>query len=145
MNSSKPYLIDGGRYIDDRGNIQFFNDGLDFSVRRIYMTENFDKSVIRGWHGHRETSKIVYVVSGSFLIYLIKMDDHLEIHKYFLNEYQNQLLYIPKGFYNAFKVLENKSKILFLNDSVDLKDDERLEIKYFESKVYNINWETINR
>ena len=123
----KEKLIDGGIAVDDRGSVRFVNDFNFKNVKRFYHIENHSKGFIRAWHGHKKEGKYVYVVDGSALIGLVNMKTE-EITKYVLSNKSPKILWIPPGYYNGFKSLEDKTKIMFfstttLNES--LGDDIR--------------------
>lgn len=123
----KEKLINGGIAIDDRGSVRFVNDFNFKNVKRFYHIENHSKGFIRAWHGHKKEGKYVYVVDGSALIGLVNMKTE-EITKYVLSNKSPKILWIPPGYYNGFKSLEDKTKIMFfstttLNES--LGDDIR--------------------
>lgn len=137
MSSSLPNTIPGGVAIDDRGSVRFVND-FDFkNVKRFYQVENHRRGFIRAWHGHKQEAKYVYVASGSALVGAANMETN-EVNKFVLSSQSPKVLYIPEGYANGFKTLEENTIILFfstshLNDS--LNDDIR-----FDYDKWNI-WE----
>ena len=64
----EPKTILGGKFIDDRGEISYFNE-MDFGcIRRLYTVTHERQGVIRAWHYHEFENKFVYVASGTFLV-----------------------------------------------------------------------------
>ena len=59
-------LLNGGLAVDDRGQVSFVNDFHFENVKRFYMVSNHKQGFIRAWHGHKNESKYVSVVSGCF-------------------------------------------------------------------------------
>jgi len=115
MNKITTY--NGGIAIDDRGLLRFVND-FDFKdVKRFYQVENHRQGFVRAWHGHRVEAKYVYVTRGSILLGLVNMVDETEISKYTLSATQPKILYIPPGYYNGFKNLEENTSVIFFSTS----------------------------
>ncbi len=143
----KPYLIEGGFTIDDRGQVSFVND-FDFkNVKRFYMVENFSTETIRAFHGHLKESKYVFVVSGSALVIAVKIDDvknpnkNQEIHRFVLSSRKPAILYIPAGYANGFKSLEENTKILFFSTSSleeSKVDDYRFPYDYWGKEIWQV-------
>lgn len=114
--------VQGGVYADDRGFLRFVND-FDFSgVKRFYQVENHSKGFIRAWHGHKKEAKYVYVPKGSALIGLVNLETE-ELAKYTLSSQSPCILYIPPGYANGFKTLEEETILMFFSTST-LKESE---------------------
>ena len=139
MISNTPKLIEGGNFKDERGQIDFVNDFNLSEVKRMYFTTHFSTDVIRAWQGHKIESRWFFCTKGSFKVKLVKIDnwenpsDNLEVLEYELNENKPKVLYIPKGFVNGFKALENDSKLMIManyaineieNDQVRFNSDK---------------------
>ncbi len=135
--SDNPYIIPGGVAVDDRGSVRFVND-FDFkNVKRFYQVQNHRQGFIRAWHGHQYEAKYVYVVSGSALVGAANMETQV-VEKFILSAQSPKVLYIPAGYANGFKTLEENTIILFFSTSdlnSSLKDDIR-----FDYDKWNI-WE----
>ena len=115
-------IILGGIAKDHRGQIRFVND-FDMSlVKRFYIIKNQDTELIRGWRAHRMEQRWFYVVSGSFELSLVKIDDWgspsktLEIEKLNIKADDQQVVHVPVGFGTAFKALEAGSELLVFAD-----------------------------
>lgn len=123
MTEIKTYT--GGVAVDDRGTVSFVNDFNFAGVKRFYQVENHRKGFIRAWHGHEREAKYVYVASGTILLGLINMYNH-EKTKHILSARKPQVLYIPPGYYNGFKNLEDDTKVIFFSTSTieEAKDDD---------------------
>src|SRR5699024_632355 len=94
-------IIKGGIAKDHRGQIRFVND-FDMSlVKRFYIIKNQDTELIRGWRAHRMEQRWFYVVSGSFELSLVKIDDWgspsktLEIEKLNIKADDQQVVHVP--------------------------------------------------
>lgn len=135
--SDSPHLIQGGVAVDDRGSVRFVNDFNFKDVKRFYQVQNHRQGFIRAWHGHQYEAKYVYVVSGSALIGAANMETQV-VDKFVLSSQSPKVLFIPAGYANGFKTLEENTIILFFSTSdlnSSLKDDIR-----FEYDKWNI-WE----
>lgn len=114
--------IQGGIAKDERGQIRFVND-FDMSlVKRFYLIKNADTGLIRGWRAHRIEQRWFYILSGSFNLDLVKIDNwesaspHLPIKRVVLQADQQQLLHVPAGYGTALKALEADSELLVYAD-----------------------------
>lgn len=144
---NKPQIIEGGLAVDDRGQTTFAN-GFDFSgVKRFYLLENFSLSTVRAWHGHLKEAKYVLVVSGSALIATVPMDNtaqpnrSAEVNRFVLSARQPKILFIPAGYANGFRALENNTKIMFLSTSTleeSQGDDYRFPADYWGNQVWAV-------
>jgi dTDP-4-dehydrorhamnose 3,5-epimerase len=130
-------LINGGISIDDRGSVSFVNDFKFENVKRFYLVENHRSGFIRAWHGHKHEGKYVYVCNGTALVGAVDMETD-EISKFILSDKKPSVLWIPPGYANGFKTLEENTKIIFMSTSTldeSLNDDIR-----FDFDKWNI-WE----
>jgi len=121
-------LINGGVSVDDRGSVRFVNDFNFNGVKRFYQVENHSKGFIRAWHGHKKEGKYVYVVNGSALVGIVNMETE-EVNKFVLSSQTPKVLWIPPGYFNGFKSLEEGTKIIFFSTSTleeSLGDDIRM-------------------
>ena len=125
--SDSPHLISGGVAVDDRGSVRFVNDFNFKDVKRFYQVQNHRQGFIRAWHGHQYEAKYVYVAQGSALIGAANMETSV-VDKYVLSSQSPRVLFIPAGYANGFKTLEDNTIILFFSTSdinASLKDDIR--------------------
>lgn len=142
--------LQGGISIDDRGLLRYVN-GFDMSkIKRFYQVENFSLNTIRAFHGHMKEEKFVFVTSGTVLVCLVKLTDTKKpsktepVDRVVLSARNPQILTIPSGYANGFKVLEkNTSLIFFSTSSLDESkgDDYRFSYDYWGKEV----WEVENR
>lgn len=130
--TSKPTIIKGKVFSDERGSLRFVN-GFDFSdVKRFYTIQNKSTEIIRAWQGHKIENKYFFVSSGSFLICCVKIDDwkkpskDLLVEKFMLLAGDSQILMVPAGYANGIKALEENSKLLVFssNSLEDAKEDD---------------------
>jgi len=127
-----PYLIEGGFYADQRGRLDFVNNFDLELIRRFYFTTNAEVNEFRGWQGHKIEKRWFFCVKGSFRVELIKIDnwenpsDNLDIETFDLIDNEPKVLYVPSGYLNGFKALEENSKMMIMSDYQlgELDDDE---------------------
>lgn len=134
-----PKLIKGNSHNDSRGTI-FFNNNFDASdVKRIYLIENHSTNFVRGWQGHKIEQRWFTVLSGSFKIELIAIDNwsspskDLDILTFVIGEKELDILHVPKGFISRIQSLEENSKLLVMGDYLlgEIQDEYRFEVNYF--------------
>jgi len=135
--NSKVEKINGGLFADDRGYLRFVND-FDFAqVKRFYQVENHSKNFVRAWHGHKKEGKYVYVPKGSALVGAVNLDSE-EIFKTTLTSQSPCMLYIPPGYANGFKTLEENTILMFFSTST--LDESKGDDIRFDYDKWNI-WE----
>lgn len=143
-------VLDGGLAVDDRGTVSFVND-FDFrAVKRFYKIENFSRDVIRAFHGHLKEGKFVYVATGTIILAAVPIDNvtapstAARVSRFVLSGRKPSIVFIPPGYANGFRTLEDNSQILFFSTSTlqDSKgDDYRFPADYWGTSV----WEVENR
>lgn len=120
--NQEPNIIQGGKYEDERGKLTFVNDFDLTVVKRYYIIEHSDVAVVRAWQGHKNEQKWFHVISGSFLVSVVKPDnwekssENLKVNKFILKAEENQVLHISGGFANGFKALEPNSRMIVFSD-----------------------------
>lgn len=120
-------VINGGLAVDDRGSVTFVNDFNFSDVKRFYVVENHRVGFIRAWHGHQKEGKYVFVIKGTAVVGAVKLDSN-DPQKYILSDRSPKILYIPPGYANGFKTLEEDTRIIFYSTSTlqeSLGDDIR--------------------
>jgi len=147
MISKKPKLIQGGISTDERGSVSFIND-FDFKgVKRFYVIENSSLDVIRAFHGHIKEEKYIFIASGKALVIAIEMDDiekpskNKEPFRFILSTDKPTVLYIPGGYVNGIKSLEENTKIVIFSTATldeSKTDDYRFPYDYWGKDVWKI-------
>ena len=139
MSNLTPKTISGENYTDKRGQLEFFNDFDMSPIKRVYFTTHFDSDVIRAWQGHKIESRWFICVKGSFTVKLAEIDDwkypsqNLKIRKYTLSENEPVVLYIPQGYVNGFKALEQNSKLMIMSN-YGFKEIENDQVRFDQNK-----------
>ena len=135
----KPKLIVGNHFSDERGILTFNNDFDLSSIKRIYFIENTSIDFIRGWQGHRIEQRWFSVVSGSFEITIIAVDNwekpnsNLPKEKFIIDSINFQVLHIPAGYITSIQAREKGSKLMAMSDySIGaIQDEYRYSSDYF--------------
>jgi dTDP-4-dehydrorhamnose 3,5-epimerase len=143
----QPALLSGGCSIDDRGRVSFVNDFVFTGVKRFYSVENFSCATIRAFHGHRRETKYVYVARGSAIVAAVLMDDiHAPgkdnpVTRFILSSQKPSVLYIPPGYANGFRPLEEDTLLLFFSTATleeSKNDDYRFPADYWGRSIWEI-------
>jgi len=132
--------------VDDRGFLaQVFqiSDNLFPGVKRIYVSGNFLKGTIRGFHMHKKEKKYFFVVSGAVRFVLAKENEKgkPEIDNIVISSKNPAILVVPPNVHTGWQSLAENSVILGLSDTLledSLDDDYRRDPFYFGKDV----WET---
>lgn len=115
-------VIQGGIAQDQCGQIRFVNDFDMTLVKRFYIIKNADTKSIRGWRAHRIEQRWFYVLSGTFSIDFVKIDDwkepdcNLPVQNVILSANDLKLLHIPCGYGTSFRALDSDSELLVYAD-----------------------------
>lgn len=129
-----PRIILGGIAVDDRGSVSFVNDFNFSDIKRFYMVENHRVGFIRAWHGHKKEGKYVFVAKGAALIGAVEMNSS-DPKKFILSDKSPRILFIPPGYANGFKTLEEGTRIIFYSTSTleeSLGDDIRFSFDHWD-------------
>jgi dTDP-4-dehydrorhamnose 3,5-epimerase len=146
--NNKPYVINGGVAVDDRGEITFVNEFNFESVKRFYMVSNHKAGFVRAWHAHKREGKYVTAVVGSAIVGAVKIDDwespskDLDVERYVISEKKPQVIYIPPGYANGFMSLTQDLKLVFYSTS-KLEESSGDDIRY-DARYWDI-WDVIER
>lgn len=145
MKNIKPSIIKGTIFEDERGRLKYNNDFTFKKVVRFYHVSPNSKSKIRAFHGHFKEEKYVYVSSGRILIYAIKINEKInpskktKKYRFILDSEKADVLHIPPGYANGFKILEKNTNVIFysnLTTKQSEKDDYRFPEDYWGKKIW---------
>ena len=140
----KPNIIQGGQFEDERGKLIFFNDFDMKEVKRFYIIEHPDASIVRAWQGHKIEKKWFYVISGSFKVVLVQPDNwetpssDIKVEEFIMKASENTVLSVPDNYANGFKAMEPGSKIMVFSS---FTVEESSEDNYRFDKSIWYNWE----
>lgn len=114
--------INGGVSKDHRGQIRFVNDFDMSEVKRFYIITNADTDLVRGWRAHRIEQRWFYVIKGSFVLDVVRIDNwenpsrDLSVERLILNSANQGVVHLPAGFGTAFRAIEDNSELLVFAD-----------------------------
>ena len=138
-----PRIIPGAIHTDERGQLSFVNDFTFKDVSRFYLISHPNTEIIRAWQGHKIERKYFYVVSGTFLICAVKIDDwsspsqNLDVFEFKLSEEKSQVLVFPEGYANGFRALKANSQLIVFS-SLSLSESKNDDHRF--PKEYWYNW-----
>lgn len=137
-----PSLIKGGVYSDKRGTL-FFNNDFDLSlIKRMYIIQNENLDIIRGWQGHKIEQRWFNVIQGGFKIEIMHINNwespslEAEILEFELNEDDLDVLHIPSGYITSIQSLVKDAKLLVMSDFLlgENNDEYRFDYQYFKKQ-----------
>ena len=108
-----PRLIPVIANVDDRGFLWQLFEGDN--IKRTYIVGNFEKDTIRGFHMHKKESKWFFVPRGAIKIVTVDSSSN-DIQTFVLSDKQPAVLYIPPGYANGWKALEEQSLLVGMSD-----------------------------
>ena len=132
-------IIKGNNYMDNRGNVIYFND-FDFkTIKRFYQISNHSQFFIRAWHGHKNETKYFFASSGKILLGLVNLKNE-EIKKYYLNSEIPQIIKVPKNYANGFMNLTITSKVIIFSDkTVEQSLNDDIRFPFDKWNIWDIN------
>jgi dTDP-4-dehydrorhamnose 3,5-epimerase len=131
-------LIQGYRFADSRGELDFFNSFDLSEIVRMYRIKPADTNIIRAWQGHRHEQKWFYCLKGSFVVNLLPLSEFTgdpvgnSPQIYTLQADLQQILRIPGGYVNGFRAIDSDSELLVFSNMTleDSKaDDYRFDLE----------------
>lgn len=140
-------VINGKRFLDDRGFVSVINDFSEQfnDIKRMYIVENHVKGFIRAWHGHANEDKYALMLNGVAILAATPLSFNNEpIIKYdaiTISSDNPSIIKIPKGNYNGFKLLTDNAKIMFFSTSNltdSIKDDFRRNLTKDDLQIFNV-------
>ena len=117
-------VIEGEVFDDYRGRIRSLNEFHFDGVKRCYVIEHPDTSIVRGWHGHKHEKKWFYCVRGEFDLACVKIDDwenpspNLVPEIFHLTADESRLVCVPEGYANCLKTDVKDSAILVFSGKI---------------------------
>ncbi len=135
--------IKGGMASDHRGSIRFVNEFDMTQVKRFYIIKNTDTELVRGWRAHRIEQRWFYVLSGSFILDLVKIDNwnvastELPVERRILKAESGEVVHVPVGYGTAFQAMEEGSELLVFADygiEHAPNDDYTWSVDYFVNR-----------
>ena len=137
--NNKPKIIQCKKNSDHRGKNFHVND-FDLSpVKRIYVIENKNIFINRGWKGHMIESRWFFCTMESMEIQVVPINSFSErknkIVKFNLCEEELNMLFVPNGYATLVKQIKDKSRLAAMSDYlIGISNDEglRWDSSFFE-------------
>lgn len=134
MSLRQVRMIDLPKIPDDRGNLSFFENGVQipFDIKRVYWIYDVPGGEIRGGHAYKDLQEVIVALSGSFDVVL---HDGADEQRFTLNR-SYYGLYVPKMIWRS---LENFSTNALAFIATDALYDEKKYIRdfaTFKNKAY---------
>jgi dTDP-4-dehydrorhamnose 3,5-epimerase len=140
----QPVILDGHRFSDERGDVEFVNDVSLTAVKRFYAISNKSTDVIRAWQAHKLEQKYFYVIEGSFLIATVKLDNfdspspHLDADHVVLKAEFPQILIVPSGYANGLRALTDANKVMIFS-TLNLQESKNDTYRFAPELWFNWN------
>lgn len=150
------YLIKIDKEEDERGYFarsfcknEFKEHGIEFEIVQCNISYNKNKGTLRGMHFQcvpYEECKIVSCIEGSIYDVIIDLrkesNTYLEWEGFFLNEANQDMLYVPRGFAHGFQTLEDDTKVYY--QMTQFYHSGYASGVRWDDKVFNIEWPKYN-
>lgn len=117
------------RYLDDRGNLSYFeNDNqIPFEIKRVHWIFDVPGGEERGGLAYKETEEFIVAASGSFDVII---DDGTSRRTIQLNRSYNGV-YIPKGLWRAVENFSTNAVAIIAASTLYDEDDAIRDYKEF--------------
>ena len=138
----RPQIIEGGKFEDERGILEFNNGWTPDKSKRFYFITPKNLETIRAWQGHKIDTKWFMMIRGRMEIKVVKVDDwsspspDLPVLTYELSSDSNSILEIPGGYANGFRSLVDNSTLLVFS-KLDLEDAKSDDYR-FDKEKWNV-------
>ena len=135
-----PSLINGNNHQDNRGILKYNNNFNLSQIKRMYIIENANIYLKRGWQGHKIEQRWFSVIAGKFKIMLLKVDNwenpsvNLELFTFEINSENLDILHIPAGYITCIQAKEDNSKLIVMSDYVfgEVDDEYKFTLNQFQ-------------
>lgn len=117
------------RYLDDRGNLSYFENGnqIPFEIKRVHWIFDVPGGEERGGLAYKETEEFIVAASGSFDVII---DDGTSRQTIQLNRSYNGV-YIPKGLWRAVENFSTNAVAIIAASTLYDEDDAIRDYKEF--------------
>ena len=117
------------RYLDDRGNLSYFENGnqIPFEIKRVHWIFDVPGGEERGGLAYKETEEFIVAASGSFDVII---DDGTSRRTIQLNRSYNGV-YIPKRLWRAVENFSTNAVAIIAASTLYDEDDAIRDYKEF--------------
>lgn len=124
---NEPTIIKLNSSLDERGIFKKVFDKIspwkDFNFSQINISTNIKKGTVRGLHIQKppfQETKVIKCIKGCLVDFCVDLREtsctYKKVFNFSLNESDNNLLYIPKGFGHGFQTLADNTDLLYFHD-----------------------------
>ena len=108
-------------------------------ILEVNISINRKKGTIRGLHYQSKfkEKKIVYCLKGKIIDYCINLKNNKK-YKFFLDEKDDNFLFVPKDYAHGFQTLKKNTILIYLHSNIYSKKHEK-SINPLSKKI-NIKW-----
>lgn len=139
----QPQLIKLPKFLDDRGNLSFFENGaqIPFAIKRVHWIYDVPGGEVRGGLAYKEAEEFIVAMSGSFDVLV---DDGVYQYKFTLNR-SYMGVYVPAGTWRSIENYSTNSiAVIAASTHYNLEDairdyDEFLHYALPRDKNQNVN------
>ena len=131
----EPALIQLPKFLDERGNLSFFENGaqLPFAMKRVHWIYDVPGGETRGGLAYKETEEFIVAMSGSFDVVL---DNGKDRQIYSLNR-SYMGVYVPKGCWRSIENFSTNS-VALIAASTHYRPDDAIRdyqefVEYFKA------------
>ena len=116
----RPFLIETGKFQDDRGVVGILEDHLiPFRVRRTFWISQVPDNTWRGGHAHNSSEQLLICVQGKIAV---ELEDLSGSSYQFDLDSDTPALYIPAKCWGKFLFTNKASAMCLASDHFDEKD-----------------------
>ena len=132
MKLSEVRIIELPKFLDDRGNLSFFeNDNqIPFKIARAYWIYDVPGGEKRGAHAYKNLQEVIIALSGSFDVVL---HDGKEEKRYALNR-SYYGLYVPKMIWRSLENFSTNALALIVANDPYSADDYIRDFAEFQTE-----------
>jgi dTDP-4-dehydrorhamnose 3,5-epimerase-like enzyme len=129
MIASGLRCFDIPKFLDDRGNLSFIEEGADlnFDIKRTYWIYDVPGGEIRGGHAFKEQKEVIVALSGSFDVVLHDGNNSV---RYSLNR-SYKGLYVPEMYWRHMENFSTNAVCLILASTSYSEKDYIHDFKTF--------------
>ncbi len=151
------YVIEPEKIIDERGFFsrswcekEFLDHGINTVVKQCNISYNKKKGTLRGMHYQiepNEEEKLVRCTKGEIfdVIVDVRPDSctYMQHLSFVLNEFNHQMLFIPKGMAHGFLTMEDNTEVFY--QMSEFFNPESANAFRWDDPLFKIEWPKIGQ
>lgn len=132
MTDHKIEVFNPEKFVDYRGCLTYFPTWNLTEIKRTYIIEHPDTSIVRAWQAHKKENKWFVAIQGEFKILLVQPDNwtnpsaDLKPTIFTINSNEFTTLHIPGGYASAIVAVKPNSKLMVFSNftTQESKEDD---------------------